>query len=125
MLFVEAHEQRVAIHRQDWSELAAALEKVDAVGELDDADLSYLVALVVNGHPHIDPGPLRAHAMKLLLLASTMPNIRVVLQDPRRVAVALRAIADMVHVSADWKPQHLPTGPPAKSVDSVGDPVDP
>jgi len=86
---------------------------------------SYLVALVVNGHPHIDPGLLRAHAMKLQLLASTMPNIRVVLQDPRRVAAALRAIADMVHVSADWKPQHLPTGPPAKSVDSVGDPVDP
>ena len=106
MLFIEAHEERIAVHRQDWSELAGALETVDAVNQLDDTDLSYLVALVVNGHPHVDPGQLRAHAIKLQLLAATMPNIGVVLHDPRRVAGALRAIADMVHVSTDWKPTH-------------------
>ena len=116
MLFLEAHEERIAMDRQDWAELAATLETVDAVNQLADADLTYLVALVVNGHPHVDPGQLRAHATKLRLLAATMPNIGVVLRDPQRVAAALRAIADMVHVSTDWKPTHVcsrsATGPP-------------
>ncbi len=95
-MFLRAYEEQAALHWQDWLRLVAMLESVEEMSKVAEADMPHLVALVVNGHPLIDPRVLRARALSLQLLDAGATKARNTLEGPLQISAALRAIADMV-----------------------------